>query len=109
MGESKGTISNAAAFMMIGVALGFDGIQMLLDYAFIGVVADSFIDLIAGLLFGIWFAHNDVPAGFGTAGTTIIEFIPGVNALPAWTGFVVYKVITNRLQKAAGAAEEATE
>ncbi|HVU75927.1 MAG TPA: hypothetical protein VHD38_03805 [Candidatus Paceibacterota bacterium] len=98
MDDSKRAIDASTGFLMIAVALFIDGLQALLDFALIGLLLDSFIDLIAGAIFAVWFSHHDVPSGMGIAGTTLAEFIPGFNALPVWTGYVAYKVFTSRVQ-----------
>ncbi len=96
MGGDEGTIGSGTGFMMIAVALIIDGLEAVLSFFLIGLLVNSFIDLIAALIFGIWFSHHGVRSGLGIAGTAAVEFIPGLNALPVWTGYIVYKVFSSR-------------
>lgn len=94
--ETDGLIESGTAAMMFAVAFVIDMFQAILDFLLIGMFISPFVDLVAALIFGIWFFHKNVKAGMGVFATAILEFIPGVNAIPGWTGYVTYKIITSR-------------
>jgi len=85
--------------LMMAVAGLFDGIQFLLALIpFIGIFLSSVVTVVAALVFGIWFSHNDMSImdpkrALRFLGTMLGEFIPGVNAIPIWTSSVTYTVI----------------
>lgn len=98
---------------MIAVALFYDMAQAGLDVLhlipFIGnafaIMGTMIIDLWAFLTFYVWFKIHGVSfaspkRGLTMAGAVIIELIPVVNALPAWTAAVVILFLTTRGEEA---------
>lgn len=108
--SSERGISTLAASALIVVAVIFDGLQaliyLLVALPFIGLplalTGVIFINLCAFFLFGIWFSHLGVcllaryPLAF--IGATIFEFIPGIDAIPGWTGLVIKVVFQERVR-----------
>lgn len=101
--NKKRRIGNMQGVFMIGVALTIDGVQVLLDMVFIGLILDSFISIFAWMLFWFWFRLNDVSFLRGKAallrlvaisGAGIIEIIPLVNDIPSWTFAVAIMLAT---------------
>ena len=82
-------ITGIDAYLMIVTAIIIDVIQLI-------PIVGSLVDIIAGIIFGIWFAHYDMslirrrPLGF--FGTIIAEFIPFVDWIPFWTFFVIMTI-----------------
>mgnify|MGYP003340137045 CR=1 FL=1 len=104
--DSENALSRTTIFFMITVALIIDGIQAVLLYFAIGVVVNTFIGIFAGFTFWLWFKMHDV--GFVTpkqiaamGGGFFTEVIPGVDALPAWTGAVAYVIFSHKALEAA--------
>jgi|SRR3989344_5618062 len=85
--------------LMIAVALFFDALQTLLTFIFMGWLVGIF----AGLTFYLWFKLHGVSfmkpkrlATFG--GTALIEVIPFLSVIPAWTFAVSYLALSSKLQ-----------
>lgn len=107
--ESETSLTRPTIVLMVCVALIFDGAQALLLYLAIGIVADTFIGIIAGFTFWLWFKMHDVSfvtpkqiAAMG--GGFFVELIPALNALPTWTFAVVYVIMTHKALEAADKA-----
>lgn len=111
-------LSFGTVFLMIGTALLFDTLQTLsdlivFDLGTIGVMITFF----AFMTFWFWFRtkgikFNKPSRALTFGGATIIEMIPFLNALPAWTLAVTLLVIqTNgeKYAKFAPLAEKAVE
>ena len=109
----KGQISKKDFILMLSVAIFFDIIFGLIQIIpGVGSVAASVFNVIPLMLFFIWyrllgvdFANPKKSISF--FGASIIEIIPGVNILPAWTAEITYMYILQKkdviLAKAAGA------
>lgn len=97
---------------MLGTALLFDGLQFGTDLfhalPLIGTVAQSVVDILisvwAWLTFYVWFKIHGV--SFMNAkrfavlnGGALIEMIPIVNSLPAWTLAVFLLIATTRAEE----------
>lgn len=99
--ESK--ISETTAFLMIFTALFFDAFQALIGWVpFVGNVMAGIIGFFAFMTFWLWFHMKGIkmmtPKRFGSLGLgTIIEMIPFINILPAWTLVVVYLIGTTKV------------
>ena len=105
MGGRTG-ISNGSAFFMIAVALLIDGLQILLDLVLIGFLLDPLLDILATIIFAIWFSHHgqsvmSAKRAGGFLVTVVAELVPGFDAIPMWTFFVAYTVIKSRAASAA--------
>lgn len=112
-------IPTITAVLMGAVMLLFDGVQAGTDLLhfipFIGnfsaTIATTLMDVWAFLTLYIWLKLHGVSfanpkRGLTMAGTLLVELIPVLNALPAWTASVVIIFLTTRaeelLQKASG-------
>lgn len=87
--------------MMIAVALVIDGIQLILDLLIIGLLIAPFINAATALIFGIWFSHYGVRflsgrRAWASWSAMLVEFVPGLNAIPTWTAFTIYSAVMNR-------------
>lgn len=102
--------------LLLLFALGIDGFQALLDLLLIGIVLNFPVDIIAWLTFYIYFKMKGMSFGFsrgwgkkirsGDYGSMmknplftiavafVVEFIPIISALPAWTLAIVMILIT---------------
>ena len=104
MPEEKKGLDNITIALMIGVALFYDALQILLAFLFMGWVVGIF----AGLTFYIWFKIRGLnfmkPKRFLTFGiTSIIEMLPSllipISALPVWTGSIIYLALDSKIKK----------
>lgn len=106
MNESK--IKDSTAFLMIGTALFFDFIQALIGWIpVIGNILAGFLSIIIFMTFFLWFMMNGIkmitPRRLTSMiGGGLIEMIPFVNILPAWTLVVVYLIGTTKVKELAG-------
>lgn len=99
-GEKKKGLKVTTIWLMIATALFFDVLQTLLEALVIGY----FVPVIAYPTFWLWFrfhginffsSKNATVLGIGT----LIELIPGIDVLPAFTGIVARVALTNKLQE----------
>jgi len=100
--EPKNSLPKGTIALMISTALFFDAIQVILLFFAVGVVLNTFINIFAGLTFFLWFMMHGISflspkrlAGIG--GGFIVELIPILNSLPAWTGAVWYIISTTKI------------
>lgn len=97
---------------MGSVALLFDAVQFGTDLLhfipYIGnlsaIIATTLMDVWAFLTLYVWFKLHGVSfanpkRGLTMAGTVLVEVIPALNALPAWTAAVVIIVLTTRAEE----------
>lgn len=101
MPEKKG-LNNTTIVFMIAVALFYDALQVLLTFIFMGWLVGIF----AGLTFYVWFKMKGLnfitPKRIGTfSGAFLIEVIPFLSALPAWTAAVVVLALDSKIKKIA--------
>ena len=91
--KPKRKIGFMQAGFMIGVAVIFDlaqaGIE-LISVGFLGWLFNPLVSIFASMTFFMWFTLNEVsflkPTKLITMlGTTLIELIPWLNDVPAWT------------------------
>lgn len=104
--NSETALTRTTIFFMITVAAIIDIVQMVLLYFAIGAVLNTFIGMFAGFIFWIWFKMHDVSfvtpkQMMAMGGGFFAELIPGLDALPAWTGAVVYVIMTHKALEAA--------
>ncbi|MDB5266770.1 MAG: hypothetical protein JWN89_585 [Parcubacteria group bacterium] len=99
----KGQISNTMSVLLIGLALFFDGVQVLMTFLFLGWLVGLVAFMTFWLLFkllGISFATPKRAGIMG--GGFIIEMIPFISALPAWTLAVTLIILDTKIKKVAG-------
>ena len=97
------------AILFILVALIFDGIQAFLALILIGIVLNWIVSIVAGLIFYFWMKNLGVSMQEAKGMRIIlsflsaagIEFIPLMNAFPAWTAFAILTVILEFTSKKA--------
>ncbi len=88
-------ISLITLSFLSGTALFFDFLQAILNVAFIGIVLNFLINIIAWLTFYLWFKLLGVgliDSGIRKAvimwGGMLLELIPIFNTLPVWTATI---------------------
>lgn len=103
MNEQHSTVSTGTAFMMGFIAVIIDGVQALLNFLLIGVIINPFINIVAAMMYGIWFSHHNMSVmSTKTAmpffATILGEFVPLINTLPMWSGFIVFAMVTRKIR-----------
>ncbi len=112
MAEKKPRINIVIAIILLLVAIVFDlvqaGISLVGGVAAgtgVGVVLTAaaavgtpMLTILAGLTFWLWFRllkvkYNSPKKALFFGGSTLIEFIPFLNALPTWTALVVGTIV----------------
>jgi hypothetical protein len=108
----KDPLKPTAIFLMIFTSLCFDGSQAIIGWipVFGNILADLF-SIFVFLTFFLWFKMHGIQMmttkRLGSmAGGFIIEMIPYVNLIPAWTGVILYLISTTKLKEVA--AEHST-
>lgn len=114
MDAKYGQVSNIVAVLIISVAVFFDLVQALIDvFHFIPVVGNIFamvatwlVSAVAFFIFWFWFMlygvhFNTTKRVASMGGGFLIELIPVLNALPAWTLAVILVILTARMPKIA--------
>ncbi|MFZ3020025.1 MAG: hypothetical protein WA051_00700 [Minisyncoccia bacterium] len=92
-------ISKTTSVFLVSTALFFDFLQLILQpIAFLGQALAMGVDIFAFLTFGLWFLLIGVsfvrPSRLiGIVGTFLIELIPILDALPAWTFYIFIMII----------------
>jgi glycopeptide antibiotics resistance protein len=99
MQEKKG-LNNTTIVLMICVAIFFDVLQALLTFIFMGWVVGIF----AFLTFYLWFKLRGLsfmkPKRLLTfGGASLIEIIPFLSALPAWTAAIIVLALDSKIKK----------
>ncbi len=100
-------LKDGTVFLMIFVALFCDALQAIIGW--IPVVGNIFADILSIFIFMtflLWFYMNGIkmmtPKRFGSlTGGGVIEMIPYINILPAWTMVVVYLIGTTKIEELA--------
>jgi hypothetical protein len=100
--ESK-ELKNHTIALMIGTALFLDFTQWLLAFIFM----DWLVGFFAFLTFFVWFKIYGMkfmtPKRIATmGGAFVIEIVPILGALPAWTGAVVILILDHKAKRALG-------
>lgn len=105
MNESK--LKDSTVFLMIGTALFFDFIQALVGWIpIVGNILSDVLSVFIFMTFSLWFWSNGIkmitPKRLSSmiAGG-LIEMIPFVNILPAWTCVVIYLIGTTKIKELA--------
>ena len=93
-------LKNTTIALMVGTALFFDMLQWLLAFVFM----DWLVGFFAFLTFLLWFKIHGMkfmtPKRIATmGGAFIIEIVPILSALPAWTGAVVILILDYKAKK----------
>src|SRR3989344_3205108 len=97
-------ISNAWAFIMIGVSLFFEGIVFFVNFIFlIGTIAAIITGFVAYMTFWLWFTLKGVrmmtPKRIVAMGTGFfISLIPILNMLPELTIAVIITIASTRVK-----------
>ena len=106
--EKKERITKIMAFCMICVALSIDGFQAFLTLFVVGAAISPIITACAQIIFACWFLMLGVNFTKGNkkilslVGSSIVEFIPVIDVLPAITVFVVYNIVITRAEDKGG-------
>ena len=98
-GEEKG-LNNTAIVLMVCTALLFDVLQWLLAF----ILMDWLAGFFALLTFYVWFKMRGMsfmkPKRLLTfGGASLIEIIPWLSALPAWTAAIVVLALDSKIKK----------
>ena len=89
------------AASMIGIAMFFDFLQLILTFLIIGLIINTILSVVIFLIFLAWFSANGVNyfagahAGrrfFIMSATFLAKLIPGINMLPLWTIRVIAEI-----------------
>jgi len=105
MEKNKEKIDNITATMMISTAILVDGIQAFLTLIFIGPFVNWLISIFAWMTFFLWFAlkgikfTNNPKRVFTFMGGSLLEIIPGIATLPAWTATITITILTIKAEK----------
>ena len=96
-------ISTIIGILMVSVALIYDIAQALLTFIGIGFLVNWIITLWANLTFWFWFTLHGIsfwsPKRAGIMGVgNLIEWIPGLNALPACSAAVLLLWLNTRAE-----------
>lgn len=98
--KNKKGLTNQTIIFMLAVALFFDALQTLLAFIFM----DWLVSIFAGLTFYLWFKIKGMSfmkpkrlAAFG--GASLVEMIPALAVLPAWTASIAYLAIDSKIKK----------
>lgn len=108
----NGHINNVTATLMVSVALFYDLVQALFDLLHIipvvgnviATVVTALLSVVAWLTFYVWFKMHGVHFHTAKRAVTmgagfLIELIPVLNILPAWTLAVILIFMTARMPK----------
>lgn len=102
MQEKKG-LNNTTTWLMIGTAIFFDALQALLTFIFMGWLVSVF----ASLTFWLWFRLHGIsfmkPKRLLTfGGASLVELVPFLSIIPAWTAAVAYLALETKVMAVAG-------
>lgn len=106
--NDKNQINETTIFLMVFTSLFFDAFQALIGWIpYVGNVIAGLISFFAFMTFWLWFHMKGVkmmtPKRFGSLGLGgVIEMIPFVNILPAWTMVVTYLIGTTKIKEIVG-------
>jgi len=98
-GKERGLKTSTIVFMIV-VAVFFDLLQWALVFIFMGWLAGIF----AGLTFYVWFKTYGISfmkpkKALAMGGGFIIEMLPVISSLPAWTAAVTVITLDSKLKK----------
>jgi hypothetical protein len=103
--EQEKELPNGTAILMIGTAILLDCIQALTGLVpIIGQIIGWLVDAVALFGFWLWFKMHGISFSKKKRGLTLgigalVELIPLINILPAWTLAVVRLVLTTKTKK----------
>ncbi len=100
----KSKISNAEWGLVLGATATIDVVQAFLDGADgLGVVINRFIDIVVGLSLVTYFLLRGVKLNakriLALCLSFVLEEIPGLDAMPLWSGDVIYTWFTVRAEE----------
>lgn len=100
MQQEQKELNNTTITLMIGTAVFYDALQALLTLIFMGWLVGIF----AGLTFYVWFKSYGIsfmkPKRFVTfSGSFLIEIIPFLSILPAWTLAITFLALETKIKK----------
>jgi hypothetical protein len=77
-----------------------DLIEAGLDLIIIGFVLNPVVDMVAFIVFAIWFSHHDISLMSSrnvlrTLATFVGKFVPVISLIPLWTVCVVYTITSH--------------
>jgi len=104
MTENKKKIDNIDATLMIGTALLIDGTQAFLTLILIGPFVNWLISIFAWMTFFLWFMLKGIKFTknpkkiFTFMGGSLMEIIPIVASLPAWTATITTIIFMERAE-----------
>jgi len=102
-GESK--ISDMTAVLMIGTAIFCDAAQALIGWIpIVGNILADLFSIVIFLTFFLWFWMHGIkmisPKRLtAMVGGGLVEMVPYINLLPAWTGVVIYLIGTTKVNE----------
>jgi len=105
--QNETQIKDTTAILMIGTALFFDLLQAVLGWIpVVGNILADAMSMFIFLTFLLWFWMNGIkmitPKRLTSlVGGGVIEMIPYLNLLPAWTLVVVYLIGTTKIKELA--------
>jgi len=105
MKKEKEKIDNITTTLMIGTAVLVDGTQFLLTIVFIGPFVNWLISIFAWMTFFLWFIIKGVKFTsnpkrvFTFMGGSLIEVIPVIATLPAWTLTITITILTIKVEE----------
>jgi hypothetical protein len=114
MGEVRYRVSGVSMGFMIAIAAIFDLLQFLLTLTVIGSLLAWLVTVFAGMIFFVWFlilginyfSGKKAAAKVGTIlSTSVLEFIPILNALPTITIGVITIALVSRMEDRMSAKE----
>lgn len=103
--EKENEIKETTAFLMIFTALFFDALQAVIGWIPIfGNLLAMGISLFAFMTFFLWFYVYGISMTTpkrlgGMIGGGIIEMIPYIDLIPAWTFVVIYLIGTTKIKE----------
>ncbi len=106
--ENKQRIGNVSAGFMIGVAAIIDLVQFLLTLTAVLVPLAVLCTFFSATMFAIWFmiygvkyvGHDNGKKLLIALASTVAEFVPVINALPATTVGVIGIIVQSRIEDA---------
>ena len=91
-----------ACLLLIFLGIIFDGLKIILDAVFIGVIVDPlFVTPMAAISFGLVLSHYNKPMFSGKRAAAswiniIVSIIPILDMLPDWTAYALYLTFAER-------------
>ena len=106
--ETKSKIDNLTAIFLIGCAVLVDGIQFLLTLTVLASLLSSLLTIVASIGFFLVFfllgvKYTGKSGGvklFSMLTASVVELVPFLGAIPAWTAGVVAVIIQERIKEA---------